>query len=312
MSTIKILIGSNGGQAGIYLAKNLRNLGKVFLCGADNNRLAPGKFFVDKQHFLPNCQNADFVERLIDRLNTEKIDIYFPTHSTECRIVALNEEKLRYLTNTRFIISPIETYLALDNKINANKNLCSIGIPVPKVIIGYNCNYPIFMKYQLGSGSLGSSIIKNEELHKAYAKTDNNTCFFQFLEGDEYTVDCLFDKNGVLLGHNQRKRIKMVGGAVTITENNCFEIKPYINRIAEKWKFCGCVNFQYIMNKEVPYFIDINLRYPAGGLALTVETGLDIPKLLVKLLLNQEIAQEALKMKDVPCRMYRYFEEIFE
>ena len=66
------------------------------------------------------------------------------------------------------------------------------------------------------------------------------------------------------------------------------------------------------MNKEVPYFIDINLRYPAGELALTVETGLDIPKLLVKLLLNQEIAQEALKMKDVPCRMYRYFEEIFE
>lgn len=309
----RVLIGSNGGLTGIYLAKNLRQLDDVILYGADCADISAGKFFVDKQVYLPSAQSPEFIESLIILLNFERIDIYLPTHSKEMKVISYNESKIRELTKTRFIVSPKETFAALDDKILANFHLHQIGIPVPRLIENMAEQYPIFMKHKLGSGGKGTAVIENAVIHKAYRDTCEDVAFFQLIQGKEYTVDCLFDKMGNLRGFNQRQRIKTNGGAVTISKTSCdIDIEPWLKKISKVWVFRGCVNFQYIVQDNIPYFIDINLRYPSGGLPLTVQSGLDIPKLIVKLLLREKFSLEISKQEKMDRIMYRYYEEIFE
>ena len=309
-----VLIGSNGGLTGVYLAKQLKKNTDTVIIGADASHDSIGKFFVDHQFILPNSTDDRFIASLINLINKNDVDIYLPTHSMETRIVSMHEDELRKKTKCNFLVSPIQTFLALENKRDANENLKSIGIPVPAIIEDFSSEYPIFMKKEIGSGSSGSGYIFNRQMHEAYLASEEKVVFFEAIKGIEYTVDCIFDTNGVLLGYNQRRRTKTIGGAVNITENdNTFNVEPYIIKIAKTWKLCGCVNFQYILKDDIPFFIDVNLRYPSGGLPLTVESGLNIPRIIISLLSGVEIDPKDLHLCDEKrnLKMYRYFEEIF-
>lgn len=311
INPIRIMIGSNGGLTGVYLAKELRKNSDYLLFGFDASQMTVGKFFVSNQFYLPTASNDGFVDKLIELLKKERIDVYLPVHSKEIKQIALNEEKIREQTNCSFIVSPYKTFELLDNKKDANINLEAAGIPVPKIITEIGCDYPIFMKREVGSGSSGAEIIQTQDLHKAYMESSQGVAFFELINGTEYTLDCLFSQDSQLLGYNQRKRIKTIGGAVSITQNdNSFDIDPWIKKLSKSFRFCGCVNFQYIVRDNIPYFIDVNLRYPSGGLPLTVSSGLNIPRLIVKMLCQEEIMKDELVVTSDHQTMYRYYEEI--
>lgn len=310
---MKILIGSNGGLAGIYLAKCYKLMKGITLFGIDSADDNTGRFFVDKQLVAPPASNPEFIEKLINILNKYEIDVYLPTHSKEIAVISKNEQILHQKTKTRFLVSPIETFDLLENKKLANYHLKTAGIPVPKLIDSFDCNYPILLKPDVGSGSNHIIIIENEEIHKAYIKTAKQASFYQFITGPQFTVDCMFDAKGQLIGANQRKRIKCIGGAVSITTNSEeYDIYPWISIFAKNWTFCGCVNFQYILHNNTPYFTDINLRYPSGGLPLTVKSGLNIPELTLQVLYNKPYELFVRKKDNDQLSMYRYFEEIFD
>ena len=312
MKYCKVLVGSNGGLTGIYLAKCFKKNRDIFLVGADCNKDSVGKFFVDRQYFLPPANEKDFLCKLIELLNYEKIDLYLPTHSEEIKAVSQNADFIRSSTSAKFIVSPIESFSALDSKTDANINLSKVGITVPELITDFNVSYPIFMKKVIGSGSNGAFKIENRKIHEAY-KENENCAFFENINGTEITVDCFFDTDGNLIGYCQRKRLKTIGGAVVITETfNGFDILPFIKIIADNWKLCGCVNFQYILKDNKPYFIDVNLRYPSGGLPVSVESGLDVPNFILDLFYQRKIPYSEHNFSVNDKKMYRYFEEIFE
>jgi len=315
---MRILIGSNGGLTGVYLSKQYRKLSKdlnedVFLVGTDASFSNTGKFFVDKQLVLPPASKKEFIPELIDILNKEEIDIYIPTHSKEIKIVSKNEDIIKNNTNSKFIVSPFCTFEALDDKRVANSNLKKEGFPVPKLIEDYTCNYPILMKDDIGSGGSSNIRIDCFDVHQAYKKSRSSCSFYELLRGEEYTVDCMFDSSGSLIAFNQRERLKTIGGAVSISKNsNKIDIEPWLHKFEEKWIFKGCVNFQFIYADGKPYFIDINLRYPSGGLPLSVESGLAVPSLILDLLSNKNRKKESKINCYKELSMYRYFEEIFE
>lgn len=311
---MNILIGSNGGLTGVYLAKQLRNYDeRIILFGSDSSKYSVGRFFVDHQLHLPPANNAEFINRLIALLNENKIDVYLPTHSNEIRVIAKNEETVRSRTKTKFVVCPNETFLELENKAIANQKLTEIGIPVPRIITDYGTDYPIIMKKKMGSGSSGTIIIDNREIHKAYKESKPEVDFYELIKGTEYTVDCMFTLQGSLIGYNQRERVKTIGGAVSITRNcNDISIRPWLEMLSKRWIFRGCVNFQYIVRDGIPYFIDINLRYPSGGLPLSVASGLDIPKMTIDLLLGRHVSSYITPLELNNLVMYRYFEELFD
>lgn len=310
---MKLLIGSNGGLVGIYLAKQYKKMRGITVFGADSTEIGAGRFFVNKQFNLPPATDSNFIERLISLLNENSIDVYLPTHSMETKIVSQQADLIRNNTKAKFIVSPSETFADLEDKSIANKKMKRAGLPVPAVVRDLDCKYPVIMKNNIGSGSRGTIKIENREIHEAYRNTCGDVSFYEILQGKEYTLDCLFDCNGKMVGYNQRQRVKTIGGAVSITSNASeFDIQFWLDILTKRWKFCGCVNFQYIVQAGIPYFIDINLRYPSGGLPLSVASGFDIPKLILDILLERPFEKFVMPKENRELTMYRYFEEIFE
>ncbi len=319
MKKIRILLGSCGGLTGLYLSKLFRksDYADFEIYGFDAESKNPTKFFVDKFFTVPNASNEEiFLNSLMNLLNKEKIDIYFPLHSKEIRVVSKFEDRIRNSTNTKFIVSPYQSFLALDNKRNLYESLNKLGIRVPKIysneISPSDEEFPLFFKPESGSGSKGTMAVDTRAEFEILKKQKG--LFLELLKGTEYTVDTICDQMGNLLGYNQRIRIKTLGGAAIITENNYeIDVGPYLQNIVKNFRVKGPANFQFFKtNKNEIVFTDVNLRFASGGLPLSVASGLNIPLLTVKLLLEDRIDLEECIPDKKNRIMYRYFEEIFE
>lgn len=315
----RILLGSCGGLTGLYLAKHFKKILKdtFEIAGFDSEDKNPTKFFLDNFFIIPNSSNTDaFLNNLISLLNDQKIDYYLPLHSREIRTVSEFEDKIKNSSETKFIVSPFQTFLSLDNKRNLYKNFNKIGLKVPKVYEKNNLplpqNFPIFFKPEVGSGSKGAMILNTKEEFELLK--NQNGLFLELINGTEYTVDAIFDLKGGLLGYNQRIRIKTLGGAAVITQNNYeVDISPFLKKIADNYKIKGPCNFQFFRtNDNDIVFTDVNLRFASGGLPLSVASGLDIPNLTLKLLMGEKIESYECVVDKKPRIMYRYFNEIFE
>jgi len=306
-----ILIGSNGGLTGIYLAKYFRATTSHQIFGADASSVSAGRFFVHRQCIIPSAGDEGYIENLVATLNSKHIDYYFPTHSHEIHQVSKNSDFLSSQTNSKFLVCPYETFQSLEDKRVAAVNLVSKGIASPNLIESPPVAFPVIMKNCVGSGGSGALVIDSQEAFDAFSSKRADVAFFEFIKGDEFTVDCLFDSEGRLVGYHNRRRVKTLGGAVVITESaNEVPIGAVIAKLSSIWCFRGCVNFQFIAREDQFYLIDINLRFPSGGLPLTVETGLDIPRLMIDIMDGREVA--TVHAPSQRKRMYRYFEEIYE
>src|SRR3989344_2327755 len=67
------------------------------------------------------------------------------------------------------------------------------------------------------------------------------------------------------------------------------ELSDLSKKIAEKFEMVGCWNIQFIRNKKGTYCIDINNRFPSGGLPLAVASGLNMPDLMIKMLMGEKV-----------------------
>lgn len=263
---------------------------------------------------VPPATDPAFIDCLCQIIESEHIEYYLPTHSKEMRSVALAYDRI-VQTGCKVMVSSAEAFASLDDKLLANRHLSSIGVPVPKMFdsLDQTVEFPIFVKQRLGSGSSNVEIVTSKERLRHLCFEGSQFVAFEYLSGKEYTVDCMFDMEGNLLALNQRERVKTLGGAVTVTQNTTpIDIVPLIERIAKHWLLRGCANFQYILVNGIPYFIDINLRYPSGGLPLTVESGIDVPEMTMRLLNGEHIAWGEYASDCAPRTMYRFFDEIFE
>ena len=310
---MNILIGSCGGLVGSYLSRQFKKMGNIVF-GMDTSFPNVTSAFLDKEIEISKASDPSFFDSLIKILNENKIDCYIPTNSKEIVEVSKIENNIREKWNGFFIVCPYETFELLDGKKDANINLSRIGIPVPRLYetLLSDDKYPIFMKPENGSGSKSSFLIADKRAHEVEINK-RGTCFFEYIEGKEYTVDCFFGLQGELISYNQRIRLKSMGGAVIVTKNDySFDIYPYLKKISKAFVFKGCVNFQYILKNNTPYFIDVNLRYASGGLPLSVKSGVNVPAFLVDLTEGKQIKTITPSLKNDGLTMYRYFEEWYK
>ena len=320
---LHILLGSCGGLTGLYIAKYIRRNSlllfenyDVRIFGTDVSPYVPTKKFLDKLILLPPSQSKEFLSSLINVLNDYEIDLYIPTHSKEIREVSKNEEEIRNHTKSKFLVSPFSTFKSLDDKLEAYKLLSNIGINTPKIFKSVEeiNEYPVLVKPRISSGSKGISMIDNpEELEHIFEKS-SDVIVMEYLKGSEYTVDTFFDKEGRLITYNQRIRLKTLGGAAVITKNDfSIDVKNDLELIASNFVIKGPANFQFFYtNDGRKVFTDFNLRFPSGGLPLSVESGADIVRLLIMEILDLDYDPGEYQSDRRPRIMYRYFEEWYE
>lgn len=313
---MNILIGSCGGLTGQYLIKQFKKFSESpKLIGFDSNYYCYSRLLCDKFVSLPLfSEESSYIEALIDLLQRNEIDLYIPTYSQECKLLAKYESIIRSQTASFFCVSPYKTFKQLDDKLLCYLALEYIGIDCPKILDIKNnlVKYPVFLKPRVGSGGKGAHKVNFVKEMNEFINL-SEYLITEFIEGIEYTVDCLFDNSGILLSCNARTREKVLGGATVVSRNvgnNLFE--EIVRKISEVYIFKGCINLQFIQTSDRLVCIDINMRFPSGGLPLSVESGINFPRVLYEWALDRVPNLQLYKNDQKPRIMYRYFEEEFE
>lgn len=308
----KILITSAAGLTGTYLIKQLYRKKEYILIGTDMQGYVPQKERLAGFYKTAVSNSPEYVAQINSIVTKEKIDVIIPVSSFDMEIYTQHAVQ-EQLYPAKMLVMDYDTHKILHHKANCGKFLNSLGIHTPKVICeDRNFGFPCIIKANRSSGSKGVVILKNKDDYLYWKQRWTDHTIFEYLEGREYTVDCLFNQEGRCVGYNPRERLKTSGGGAVIT--SCV-MEKRLETVIEKLESCkrikGPINFQYKINDGQITVFDFNTRLASGGLPLSVKAGFNIPELLIRLASGESVEQWKPGDENTGLTMLRYYEEMY-
>ena len=287
MNKIKILVFPDGEINSIELHDALSSCVNIELYGASSIE-RHGKY-VFKNHIpnLPMLTDLSFYDCLNNIIDEYKIDLIFPTHDTVSLELIKNQSRI----GAKVVAGDLQTVNVCRSK-RATYELFADCDFVPKQ---YSLNfdtyeYPIFIKPDIGQGSVGAK--------KIYAKADleniklEEYVITEFLNGEECTVDCITDKNGKVAVCSPRSRRRMMAGGCVSgrIEKLTNEIRCIAETINERLNFLGLWYFQIKKDNKGKYkLLEISSRC-AGTMCLTRARGVNLPLLSAYVAMGYDIS----------------------
>jgi UDP-glucose 4-epimerase len=254
-----------------------RSLNKEYnIIGIDLQDQCIGSFICKK--FIPfkyTFNSNEYWNAIKDIIDNEKIEGIFVTspHETyewskknflDCKIY-LNDSTFVEITN---------------NKMNTY-NFCimnNINVPMMKTTL----DRPIVIKPYEGCSSNGIQIVNINDSINHFDETKN--IIQEFIQGDEYTVDVISNKNGDVVNIVPKKRLLIKNGQsfksiIELDES----IIEFVKDVCLKLKNKSAINIQVIKQYETNklFLIEINPRF-STTIHLSIEGGVHIPKMLIE------------------------------
>ena len=269
----KILISAANGTIMPELITYLKK--SFYVIGIDNNSIGLAKKYCDEFYKSPNGNDIKFI-KFLEKVGAN-VDMIFLFVDEELDIISRNFNKLNKIQN-KLILSERKTINICNDKLKFNKffkNFKNINLP------RFKKNKKNIIKPKIGRGSKNIFITKNNKIINYFQK-DKNFIVQEFINGKEYTVDCLFDKNGKLVFSLPRERLVAQNVSIIGKTIKNKKIDTFIKLISSKLNFYGPVNVQIIIKKDQIYLIEINPRL-SGSIIFSIKSSFDPIKTLFKI-----------------------------
>lgn len=284
MAKINVLIFPAGEINSIELHDALSTCVNIELYGASSIDRHGEYVFKNYISNVPLINSPDFFEKFNALLSEKKIDVIFPTHDTVAEFFAENADKI----NAKIICADKETAEICRDK-GKTFDLFKGYDFCPEMYDDLN-KLPVFIKPKKGQGAVGAKLIKDEtDIPNNIDLKDFVIC--EYLSGEEYTVDCLTDKNGKLQAVMPRSRKRLMAGVCVAGQNEELtdEIKNIAETINQKLKFTGLWYFQIKKDVNGKFkLLEISTRC-AGTMCLTRAQGVNLPLLSVYTAMGKDI-----------------------
>lgn len=316
-----VLITSLGSNTSISVIKALRfnNDETIKIIGTDSNdaTFCAGASMVNVFYQTPNvvAKPEEYENNLIEIINKEHVDCVIPIHDSEIDQCA--KLKNKFFDLTFWAVNKPDIISLCSDKQKINDFLSNNSIHVPKQFSSLNnltgSDLPLIVKPNKGVSSVGISIINNnDELQALKNKIDNTYLIQQFVKGKEYTIDCYSSyKTGDFIGACVRERIETKAG---ISTKGMVVDFPELTNICEKihkmLNYKGASNIQFIVQNNVPYFIEINPRFSGAGI-LSYKANFNSPLFTLLESTNERIPSKNDINIKVGLKMTRYWQEVF-
>lgn len=300
-----ILITSLGKR--IQLIEHLKQKFKIIGCDADS--LIAGKYFVDVFYKIPKADEPGYLKSIYQICIKEKVQAVIPLYEEEFDLLNTARNKFKVI-GTELLLSHSEVIsLCKDKKKTYEffKNLSLIQIPkvysqseIEEIVRSKEESVmPLFIKPVSGMGSINTFKINNVKELAFFKEYVKDNIIEEFIDGEEFTVDCLVDFHGNPIYIIPRKRIEVRAGEVVKTctvhddsiINNTRKVIDYLNKASGKVNkgTMGPLTIQFIKTySNKLYLIEINPRF-GGGVPLSFECGADYADVLDKLLRGQKV-----------------------
>ena len=252
-----------------------------------------------------------YISILASYCKKNKINFLIPLTDLDLILLAKNENKFLKF-NTKIISNNLSVVKICENKIKLNKFLKENDFFYPKFSTSLtdfkNTNYNLIEKKIKGSGSNNQSLYKNISFIN---KIDTNSFVSKLINGTEYGIDILNDKNGNFVSCCIKKKILMRAGETDkaqIVENK--KIFEFSKKLSSALNHRYNIDCDIIVDKNgTIYCIDINPRF-GGGYAFTHVSGLNYIKYILynELNLNYVLKKRPKKIFAMKSLNIEYFD----
>ncbi len=303
---MNILITSVGTATSIGLIKNFKQSGNVII-GVDINPFGytAGSQMVDYYQQVPYADDAEYITVIKEIVSTRKVDILIPVNDIEIYVLSKHKEEI----GCSCIIPDISVIDLCRDKYICSRKIEELGVNVSEILDKDDITIKRILRDRIGVGSKGIKILEAGEISPDYVADKK---FLQrFVEGEEYTVDILADKNGNPVYIVPRKRLEVKSGVATkVKVEKQDELITTVKKILKNFTLPGFSNMQFIKDKNnVFWFIEINYRFSGCG-AATIAVSPEFINSFLKLFNGTEYIGEInadVKWNSV---VTRYYEEI--
>ena len=317
MTPINVLITSAGGAAAINVIQALKSQTEVpvRLVAVDMDPLAPGLDLADSGHVVPRATDMNFIPTLLEICDAEDVDVAIPMLSAEVPILAAEREAFNDLGIFMLVSDEWTNRICADKRLT-HEFFATNDFPTPETWTVdqipdlRSLEYPVIIKPSTGSGSRHTYRADSADQLTALLPLVPSALVQQYVEGQEITVDVLADCRSKLLAAVQRERLRISDGkAVTARTIDDKKVDSYVSRMVRELRLVGPGNIQCIRTADRLYFIEVNARFAAGGLPLTVAAGANTPLMLLKLALGHRVQPASGYVTGLV--MCRYLTELF-
>lgn len=300
---MKILIEAVGSFTSGYLIKSIQQAGHHCVA-SDISSCSAGAILADSFIEFPKVSEPALWDIVEEKLIEHRIDVVIPTFD-EMLLGWAERHDYFSAKGITIILSPIGTLNIFNDKWLSYQAFLSAGLPVPDASLT-----DIFqvVKPRVGRGAVGVKFLSKHE--QSNFKLPADYLSQVKASGCEYTVDCLFDRQGYMLYCVPRKRLTIKEGKSTGGEvDSRRDIVSAIEKLAREHKFCGPINVQCFADDNVLNFIEVNARFGGGSSLGMAATENWIPILVDHFVLGQPAKAD--KVVKNGLKMYRQYIDVF-
>ena len=229
MNKLKILVFPCGSEIGLEIYRSIKHSTHFNLIGGssvdDHGKFVFENYFGDFP-FITSPDLIPFLKKFVDENN---IDAIYP--AMDSVITKLKEYELEI--GCKIISSPFETTQICLSKTKTYEKFNDLLL-IPKIYkdISEIDSYPVFLKPDIGYGARGTAKVKNREELNFQIKKNPSLIILEYLEGEEYTVDCFTNSKGCLLFVGPRKRCRIRTG-ISVNTKTILDVSGEFKKIAE-------------------------------------------------------------------------------
>lgn len=263
--TTKVLIGEISSYKAIVICKYLRtHYGHLTIVTFDYRRYTKNirTKYSDKHIVLVKKNINEYIADLAALIKQEKIDIFFPVHSS---FIGQILENKHLFTNTLDYMGSYNIYQKLHDKDQLHTLARALNINQPKILKSLErASYPYVAKPISGSSAKGVCYIKKESDLGKLSKSKGRYIFQQYIKGQGcgyslYAVNGQFETG---YGHMRLAEHPIKGGSsiyrAPFYHSEMHQIAKSI-MLATKWTGFVMFEFKLAPDNEI-YLIEVNPR----------------------------------------------------
>ena len=338
MTPLRILVTASGAPGSPRLLRALRENGErpVHLTGVDMRRESAGRFLCDGFALVPAGADPEYVDRLLEVVERERIDVVFPQSSAEVGPISAGLERF----GVPVLVAPAEAVRRASDKAETSRLADQLGIPQPRTIeagdaaafaaaaaeLGYPdvdvCMKPLEGKGTRGFRVLSAGIDRRHQLlnarpgellplslEEAVEILDGGEGFpamlvMELVEGDELAVDALCASGRTLVASAKTREAFRAGLAMEFRIIDRPDLLGYSRALVEAIGLDHLVNVQFLGDR----LLEINPRIST----LIYQPDLNLPWLAVRRaqgeLTDDEVAAHDPRTH-IGRRVTRYYEQ---
>lgn len=288
MKKYKVLVFPAGTEIAFEIHNALKYSKIVELYGGNSVPSHAEFLFKNSVDGIPFVTDPAFLDTMNAAIDQYGIDFIYPAHDSAC----LELTRLQPQLHAKVVTSPWETVSICCSKNKTYEFLTGEAyIPEHYASAEDVPNYPVFIKPTVGQGSEGARKVDSKEALLSALSDGTEYAICQYLPGNEYTVDCFTDKNGVLRTVHLRQRERIRTGISV--RSSLLPTDEKIDRIAQNINshmvFNGAWFFQVKKTLSGDYkLMEISPRIP-GTMAVSRNLGINYPLLTLYNMLSYDV-----------------------